>query len=70
MNYDVGESFETEDNYKKFMNNISKYAKIKSLNRYILNQVIDKIYVYEKEEIDGQISQKVEIHYGCIGKLN
>lgn len=67
---DIEVSFETEDNYKKFMNNISKYAKIKSLNRYILNQVIDKIYVYDKEEIDGQISQKVEIHYKFIGKLN
>lgn len=67
---DIEVSFETEDNYKKFVNNISKYAKIKSLNRYILNQVIDKIYVYDKEEIDGQISQKVEIHYKFIGKLN
>ncbi|OFM52593.1 recombinase family protein [Aerococcus mictus] len=67
---DIEVSFETEDNYKKFMNNISKYAKIKTLNRYILNQIIDKIYVYDKEEIDGQISQKVEIHYKFIGKLN
>lgn len=67
---DIEVSFETEDNYKKFMNNISKYAKIKSLNRYILNQIINKIYVYDKEEIDGQISQKVEIHYKFIGKLN
>ena len=67
---DIEVSFETEDNYKKFMNNISKYAKIKSLNRYILNQIIDKIYVFDKEEIDGQISQKVEIHYKFIGKLN
>lgn len=67
---DIEVSFETEDNYKKFMNNISKYAKIKSINRYILNQIIDKIYVYDKEEIDGQISQKVEIHYKFIGKLN
>ena len=67
---DIEVSFETEDNYKKFINNISKYAKIKSLNRYILNQIIDKIYVYDKEEIDGQISQKVEIHYKFIGKLN
>ena len=67
---DIEVSFETEDNYKKFMNNISKYAKIKSLNRYVLNQIIDKIYVFDKEEIDGQISQKVEIHYKFIGKLN
>lgn len=67
---DIEVSFETDDNYKKFMDNISKYAKIKSLNRYILNQVIDKIYVYDKEEIDGQKSQKVEIHYKFIGELN
>lgn len=67
---DIEVSLETEDNYKKFINNISKYAKIKTLNRYILNQVIDKIYVYDKEEIDGKISQKVEIHYKFIGKLN
>ena len=67
---DIEVSFETEDNYKKFMNNISKYAKIKSLNRFILNQIIDNIYLYDKEEIDGQISQKVEIHYKFIGKLN
>ena len=26
---DIEVSFETENNYKKFMNNISKYAKIK-----------------------------------------
>ncbi|ETJ26831.1 TnpX site-specific recombinase, partial [human gut metagenome] len=26
---DIEVSFETEDNYKKFMDNISKYAKIK-----------------------------------------
>ena len=31
---------------------------------------VGKIYVYDKEEIDGQISQKVEIHYKFIGKLN
>lgn len=67
---DIEVSIETEDNYKKFMDNISKYAKIKSLNGYILNQVIDKIYIYDKEEIDGQISQKVEIHYKFIGELN
>ena len=52
------------------MNNISKNTKIKSLNRYIINKIIDKIYVYDKEEIDGQISQKEEIYYKFIGKSN
>lgn len=61
---------QTEDNCEKFIDNLSKYAKIKELNRYILNQVIDKIYVYDKEEVDGNIKQQVEIHYKFIGKIN
>ncbi|MDU2374595.1 hypothetical protein [Anaerococcus vaginalis] len=28
------------------------------------------MYVYDNEEINGQISRKVEIHYKFIGKLN
>lgn len=50
--------------------NLSKYAKIKELNRYILNQVIDKIYVYDQEEVDGELKQEVEIDYKFIGKIN
>ena len=61
---------DTEENCEQFVENISKFAKIKELNRYILNQVIDKIYVYDKEEDDGEIKQKVEIHYKFIGKLD
>ena len=61
---------DTEENCEQFVENISKFAKIKELNRYILNQVIDKIYVYDKEEADGEIKHKVEIHYKFIGKLD
>lgn len=60
---------QTQENCEKFVEHLSKYAKIKELNRYILNQVIDKIYVYEQDDIDGEIKQKVEIHYKFIGKL-
>lgn len=57
------------ENCEKFIENLSKYAKIKELNRYILNQVIDKIYVYDQEEVDGELKQEVEIHYKFIGKI-
>ncbi|MDY6232945.1 recombinase family protein [Peptostreptococcus porci] len=59
-----------QENCEKFIENLSKYAKIKELNRYILNQVIDKIYVYDQEEVDGELKQEVEIHYKFIGKIN
>ena len=61
---------DTEESCEQFIENISKFAKIKELNPYILNQVIDKIYVYDKEEVDEELKQKVEIHYKFIGKLD
>ena len=61
---------QTQENCDKFIENLSKYAKIKELNRYILNQVIDKIYVYDQEEVDGEVKQEVEIHYKFIGKID
>lgn len=57
------------DKCDKFIENLAKYAKIKELNRYILNQLIDKIYVYDPVEEDGEITQKVEIHYKFVGSL-
>lgn len=36
---------------------------------YILDQIIDKIYVYEQGDVDVEIKQKVEIHYKLIVKL-
>ena len=61
---------DTGENCEQFVENISKLAKIKELNHYILNQVIEKIYGYDKGEVDGGIKQKVEIHYKFIGKLD
>ena len=61
---------QTQENCEQFIDKISKIAEIKELNSYILNQVIDKIYVYDKEEVDGELKQSVEIHYKFIGKLD
>lgn len=61
---------QTQENCEQFIDKISKFAEVKELNSYILNQVIDKIYVYDKEEVDGELKQSVEIHYKFIGKLD
>ncbi|MGF3076563.1 DUF3847 domain-containing protein [Facklamia sp. P12934] len=45
-----------ESDCDKFIENLAKYAKIKELNRYILNQLIDKIYVYDLVEEVGEIT--------------
>ena len=58
------------ENFDKFIENISQYAKIRKLNKYILNQLIDTIYVYEKKYENDKVTQKIEIHYKFIGNIS
>lgn len=55
---------------KKFVENISKYSDLDSLSRYVLNQLIDVIYVYEPVKDGDKTTQKVEIRYKFIGNIS
>ena len=52
-----------------FAEQISGYAGITELNFKIINQLIEKIFVSEPVEIDGQKIQRLTIHYKFIGAL-
>jgi len=56
------------ENIEKFLPIIKKYTDITELNTHILNELIQKIVVYEKtNNPDGSKSQRVDIHYKFIG---
>jgi GTPase Era involved in 16S rRNA processing len=56
------------ENIDKFLPIIQKYTDITELDTYILNELIQKIVVYEKtDNPDGSKSQRVDIHYKFIG---
>jgi len=56
------------ENIEKFLPIIQKYTGITELNTQILNELIQKIVVYEKtDNPDGSKSQRVDIHYKFIG---
>lgn len=57
----------TEYNAEAFTNLIEKYTNITELNARILNELIDKIVVHEKEIINGEKFQMVEIYYKFVG---
>lgn len=59
----------TEYNAETFINLIEKYTNITELNARILNELIEKIVVHEKEIINGQKYQAVEIYYKFIGLI-
>lgn len=59
----------TECNAETFTNLIEKYLNITELNARILNELIEKIVVHEKEIINGEKYQMVEIYYKFVGMI-
>ncbi|MFR5876302.1 MAG: recombinase family protein [Eubacterium sp.] len=58
-----------EYNAKIFTDLIEKYINITELNARILNELIDKIVVHEKEIINNEKYQTVEIYYKFVGLM-
>ncbi len=58
-----------EYNAKIFTDLIEKYINISELNARILNELIEKIVVHEKEVINGEKYQTVEIYYKFVGLM-
>lgn len=56
------------ENIENFLPIIQKYTDITELNTHILNELIQKIVVYDKtDNPDGSKSQRVDIYYKFIG---
>ena len=52
-----------------FITSVRKYTRARKLTTKILNELIEKIEVYQAEEIDGKQIQRLKIHYNCIGSI-
>ncbi len=59
----ISKQKDTEKKVKEFANIVKKYYNISELNSFILNELIHKITVYEREIINGKRVQKIEILY-------
>ena len=51
----------------QFISNVKKYTEIKELTPEIVNELIDKIYVYQQTKLNGKQYQKIDIHYAGVG---
>lgn len=65
----ISQTETVEYNAKIFTDLIEKYINITELNARILNELIEKIIVHEKEIINGEKYQTVEIYYKFVGLM-
>ena len=57
------------NNAQLFMAQVNKYSDFTELTPEILRAFIDRIYVHEKEKVDGVTRQTIEIVYNFIGSV-
>ena len=53
-----------------FLSTVRKYTRAKKLTPRMLNELVEKIEVYNAEKIDGEWVQRLRIHYNCVGEMN
>ena len=53
-----------------FVSIVRKYTRARKLTPRMLNELVEKIAVYNAEKIDGVWVQRLRIHYNCVGEMN
>ena len=52
-----------------FIGLVRKYTRARELTPRMLNELIEKIEVFNAEKIDGVWEQRLRIHYNCVGTI-
>ena len=52
-----------------FISLVRKYTRTRKLTPRMLNELIEKIEVFNAEKVDGVWEQRLRIHYNCVGAI-
>ncbi len=55
---------------ESFVSKVKQYTEISELTPEIINELIDKIYVYQSKKVNGKPTQQIDIYYNGIGIIN
>ena len=53
-----------------FVSKVKQYTEISELTPEIINELIDKIYVYQSKKVNGKPTHQIDIYYNGIGIIN
>lgn len=54
----------------QFISNVKKYTEIAKLTPEILNELIEKIVIHQKEKVNGKKVQEIDIYYRGVGIIS
>lgn len=63
----IDKTKQEEIDLTSFIDKVKKYTEIKELTPEIVNELIDKIYVYQQTKLNGKKYQQIDIYYTGVG---
>ena len=65
----IAQNNDSLEGANRFISQVRKYTDIKELSAELIHEFVDKIYVSEKQVVDGKKTQKIRILWNCIGEF-
>ena len=56
-----------EINLNSFIDKVKKYTEIRELTPEIINELVDKILIYQQTKLNGKKFQQIDIYYAGVG---
>jgi hypothetical protein len=66
---EIGRDDDKETTADMFMSTVRKYTRTRKLTPRMLNELIEKIEVYQAERLGGEYVQKLTVHSNCVGAI-
>ncbi|MBT2289155.1 DUF4368 domain-containing protein [Paenibacillus albidus] len=58
------------ENTTRFLELVREYTDMKELTKPILNELIEKVVVYDAEKVGGKRIQRIDIYYRFVGLIS
>lgn len=59
-----------ETDLTQFISNVKKYTELTKLSPEILNELVEKIIIHQKEKVNGKKVQEIDIYYRGVGIIS
>ncbi|CAM3279435.1 MULTISPECIES: recombinase family protein [Paenibacillus] len=66
----LGQAESKRESTTRFLELVRKYTDMKELSKPILNELIDKVVVFDAEKVNGKRVQRIDIYYRFVGLLS
>lgn len=65
----IAQNNDNVEGANRFISQVRKYTDIQELSAGLIREFVDKVYVSEKQVVDGKKIQKIRILWNCIGEF-